>query len=258
MDVPVNHFKRAIKEGKPQIGLWVALADAISAELCAGAGFDWILLDAEHGPNDLRTILAQLQAVAPYKSHPIVRPHIGDTHLIKQLLEIGVQTLLIPMVETAEQAASLVAAMQYPPRGVRGVGAVLGRSSRWNRIPDYLKTAGEQMCLLVQIESQRGVENLTAITSVPGVDGVFIGPADLSASMGHLGNMTHPDVLVTIERCIGEIRTAKKAAGILMGDEKLVKRYLELGCTFIAVGADTLVLSQSTDQLAAKFKLTHN
>ena len=175
-----------------------------------------------------------------------------------QVLVIGGQTLLIPMVETAEQAASLVAAMQYPPRVVRGVGAVLSRSSRWNRIPNYLKTAGEQMCLLVQIESQRGVENLKAIASVPGVDGIFIGPADLSASMGHLGNMTHPDVLVTIERCIGEIRSANKAAGILMGDEKLVKRYLELGCTFIAVGADTLLLSQATEQLAAKFKMTHN
>ena len=254
MDVPVNHFKRAIKEGKPQIGLWVALADAISAELCAGAGFDWLLLDAEHGPNDLRTILAQLQAVAPYSSHPIVRPRIGDTHLIKQLLEIGAQTLLIPMVESAEQAASMVAAMQYPPHGVRGVGAVLGRSSRWNRIPSYLKMAGEQMCLLVQIETQRGLENLKAIAAVPGVDGVFIGPADLSASMGHLGNMTHPEVLATIERCIGEVRAANKAAGILMGDEKLVKRYLELGCTFIAVGADTLLLSQATDLLAAKFR----
>jgi 4-hydroxy-2-oxoheptanedioate aldolase len=255
MDVPVNHFKRAIKEGKPQIGLWVALADAISAELCAGAGFDWLVLDAEHGPNDLRTILAQLQAVAPYSSHPVVRPRIGDTHLIKQLLEIGAQTLLIPMVETAEQATSLVAAMQYPPRGVRGVGSVLGRSSRWNRMPAYLKQAGEQMCLLVQIETQRGLENLKAIAAVPGVDGVFIGPADLSASMGHLGNMTHPEVLSTIERCIGEIRAANKAAGILMGDEKLVQRYLELGCTFIAVGADTLLLSQAADQLAAKFKI---
>ena len=254
MDVPVNHFKRAIKDGKPQFGLWVALADAVGAELCAGAGFDWLLLDAEHGPNDLRTLLAQLQAVAPYDAHPVIRPRIGDAHLIKQILEIGAQTLLIPMVETAEQAASLVAAMQYPPRGVRGVGAVLGRSSRWNRMPDYLKTAGEEMCLLVQVETRRGVENLKAIAAVPGVNGVFIGPADLSASMGHPGNMTHPEVLSTIERCVGEIRAANKAAGILMGDEELVKRYLKLGCTFIAVGADTMLLSQATDRLAKTFK----
>ncbi|MDO8432446.1 MAG: 4-hydroxy-2-oxoheptanedioate aldolase [Candidatus Binatus sp.] len=254
MEVPVNRFKRAIKEGKAQIGLWVALADAGCAELCAGAGFDWLLLDAEHGPNDLRTLLAQLQAVAPYDSHPIVRLRVGDTHVIKQVLEIGAQTLLIPMVESAEQAASLVAAMHYPPKGVRGVGSALARSSRWTRIPSYLKEAGEEMCLLVQIETRRGVENLKAIAAVPGVDGVFVGPADLSASMGYLGNMTHPEVLETIERGVADIRAAGKAAGILMGDEALVRRYLELGCTFIAVGADSVLLAQAVDRLASKFK----
>src|SRR5216684_4065909 len=217
MDVPVNRFKRAIKDGDAQIGLWVALADAGCAELCAGAGFDWLLLDAEHGPNDLRSLLAQLQAVAPYDCHPIVRLRVGDTHMIKQVLEIGTQTLLIPMVESAEQA-------------------------------------GEQMCLLVQIETRRGVEKLKAIAAVPGVDGIFIGPADLSASMGHLGNMTHPEVLETIERCIVDVRTAGKAPGILMGDETLVRRYLQLGCTFIAVGADAFLLSQAADRLASKFK----
>jgi len=254
MDVPVNRFKRAIREGRAQIGLWIALADPGCAELCASAGFDWLLLDAEHGPNDLRTILAQLQAVAPYESHPIVRLRVGDTHMIKQVLEVGAQTLLIPMVETGEQAASLVAAMQYPPAGVRGVGAALGRSSRWNRMAQYLKQAGEQMCLLVQIETRRGVENVREIAATSGVDGVFIGPADLSASMGHLGNMTHPEVLATIERLIGEIRAAGKAPGILMGDEKLVQRYLELGCKFVAVGADTILLAQSADRTATRFK----
>ncbi len=254
MDLPVNGFKRAIREGRPQIGLWLALADPVCAELCAGAGFDWLLLDAEHGPNDLRSLLSQLQAVAPYSCNPVVRPRIGDTHLIKQILEIGVQTLLVPMVETAEQAAALAAAMQYPPVGVRGVGAALGRSSRWNRIPDYLKRAGEEMCLLVQIETRRGLDNIRAIAATPGVDGVFIGPADLSASMGHLGNMTHPEVLSTIEQCIGHVRAAGKAAGILMGDETLVKRYLELGCTFIAVAADTILLAQAVDRTAARYK----
>ena len=254
MDVPVNRFKRAIKEGKTQIGLWLALADPGSAELCAGAGFDWLLLDGEHAPNDLRTLLPQLQAIAPYASHPIVRLPFGDVNLIKQVLEIGAQTLLIPMVETAEQAAHLVAAMQYPPAGIRGVGAALGRSSRWNRIPDYLKRAGDEMCLLVQIETRRGVENLKAIAAVPGVDGIFIGPADLSASMGHLGNMTHPDVIATIDRCVGEIRSAGKAAGFLMFDEKVVQRYIDLGCTFVAVGADAILLAQGADRLAAKFK----
>ncbi|MGH7987521.1 MAG: 4-hydroxy-2-oxoheptanedioate aldolase [Candidatus Binataceae bacterium] len=254
MDVPTNHFKRAISQGSPQIGLWLALADAGCAELCAGAGFDWLLLDAEHGPNDLRTLLAQLQAIAPYDSHPIVRPPIGDTHLIKQILEIGAQTLLIPMVESAAQAANLVAAMHYPPRGVRGVGAALGRSSRWTRIASYLKRAGDEMCLLVQIETRPGLENLREIAAVDGVDGVFIGPADLSASMGHLGNMTHPEVLATIEHCIADIRKANKAAGILMSDETLARRYLELGCSFIAVGADDLLLAQAADRLAKKYK----
>ena len=254
MDVPVNRFKQALRAGKPQIGLWLALADPSTAELCAGAGFDWLLLDAEHGPNDLRTLLAQLQAIAPYQSHPVVRIRVGDTHIIKQVLEIGAQSLLIPMVESAEQAAALVAAMQYPPAGVRGVGAALGRSSRWNRMSQYLKQAGDEMCLLVQIETLRGVENVKSIAATPGIDGVFIGPADLSASMGHLGSMTHPDVLSTIERLIGEIRVANKAPGILMGDEKLVQRYLELGCKFIAVGADTLLLAHSADRTAARFK----
>lgn len=254
MDVPLNRFKHALKDGKSQIGLWVALADAGCAELSAGAGFDWLLLDAEHGPNDLRTLLAQLQAVAPYNSHPIVRLPVGDTHLIKQILEIGAQTLLIPMVETAEHAASLVAAMHYPPDGVRGVGSVLGRSSRWNRITNYLQKAGEEMCLLVQIETRRGVENLDAIARVPGVDGVFIGPADLSASMGHLGDMSNPVVLETIEICITQIRAAGKASGILSIDEKSARHYLELGCTFVAVGADTLLLSQAADRLASKFR----
>jgi 4-hydroxy-2-oxoheptanedioate aldolase len=254
MDVPVNRFKQALREGKPQIGLWLALGDAISAELCAGAGFDWLVLDAEHGPNDLRSLLAQMQAVAPYPSHPVVRIRVGDPHIIKQVLEVGAQTMLIPMVETAEQAASLVAAMQYPPAGFRGVGSALGRSSRWNRMAAYPQQAGNEMCLLVQIETRRGVENIKAIAATPGVDGVFIGPADLSASMSHLGNMTHPDVLATIEQCIGHIRAAGKAPGILFGDEALVKRYLELGVLFIAVSADTLILSQGTDRMAARFK----
>jgi 4-hydroxy-2-oxoheptanedioate aldolase len=254
MDVPVNRFKRALNEGRPQIGLWLALADAGCAELCASAGFDWLLLDGEHAPNDLRTLLAQLQAVAPYDSHPIVRLPVGETNLIKQVLEIGAQSLLIPMVETAEQAAHLVAAMQYPPDGIRGVGAALARSARWNRMPTYLKDAGKEMCLLVQIETRRGVENLKSIAAVPGVDGLFIGPADLSASLGHLGNMSHPDVVATIDRCIGEIKAAGKAPGFLMFDERLVDRYLQLGCLFIAVGADSILLSQAADRLAGKFK----
>ncbi|MBC7209543.1 MAG: 2-keto-3-deoxy-L-rhamnonate aldolase, partial [Pseudomonas sp.] len=194
MDMPINTFKQRLRTGQAQIGLWLGLADPYCAELAANAGFDWLLLDGEHAPNDLRGLLGQLQAVAPYPAQPIVRPVIGDTALIKQLLDIGAQTLLVPMVESAEQARQLVRAMRYPPHGVRGVGSALARASRWNSLPGYLDQADEQMCLLVQVENREGLANLDAICAVEGVDGVFIGPADLSADMGHRGNPGHPEV----------------------------------------------------------------
>lgn len=253
MQMPVNTFKQRLA-AEQQIGLWVGLADPYCAELAASAGFDWLLLDGEHAPNDLRTLLAQLQAVAPYASQPVVRPPIGDAVLIKQLLDIGAQTLLVPMVESAAQAAELVRAMRYPPQGIRGVGASLARASRWNNIPDYLAQADEQMCLLVQVENLAGLENLDAIAAVEGVDGVFIGPADLSAAMGHRGNPGHPQVQAAIEEAIARIRKAGKAAGILSGDERLARRYLELGCAFVAVGVDTSVLMRGLRNLAGTFK----
>lgn len=174
MQMKTNTFKAALKSGeRAQIGLWLGLADPICAEICAGAGFDWVLIDGEHAPNDVRSILAQLQAVAPHPVHPIVRPVSGDVQLIKQLLDIGAQTLLVPMVETAEQAKLLVSAMRYPPAGIRGVGAALARASQWNRVTDYLHLANDQMCLLVQVETRLGLDNLDAIARVEGVDGVF-------------------------------------------------------------------------------------
>lgn len=182
MDLPINTFKKNLKT-RPQIGLWVGLAEGYGAEIAATAGFDWLLLDGEHAPNDLRAVLAQLQAVAPYHSHPIVRPATGDAVLIKQLLDIGTQTLLVPMVENAEQARQLVRATRYPPHGIRGVGAALARASRWNTVPDYLNRADEEICLLLQVETPTALQNLDEIAAVEGVDGVFIGPADLSASM---------------------------------------------------------------------------
>ncbi|GLK59512.1 4-hydroxy-2-oxoheptanedioate aldolase [Azotobacter vinelandii] len=253
MHMPVNRFKQGLAATQ-QIGLWVGLADPYCAELAANAGFDWLLLDAEHAPNDLRSLLAQMQAVAPYPGHPIIRPPVGDAVLIKQLLDIGAQTLLVPMVERAEQAEELVRAMHYPPTGIRGVGAALARASRWNNIPTYLAEADEQMCLLVQVESLKGLENLDAIAAVDGVDGVFIGPADLSAAMGHRGNPGHPEVQAAIEDAIARIRAAGKAAGILSADEKLARRYLALGCAFVAVGVDTSLLMRSLKSLAANFK----
>jgi 4-hydroxy-2-oxoheptanedioate aldolase len=250
-----NIFKAALKSGdRAQIGLWLGLTDPVCAEICAGAGFDWLLIDGEHAPNDVRSILAQLQAVAPYPAHPIVRPVSGDVNLIKQLLDIGAQTLLVPMVESAEQAKLLVAAMRYPPAGIRGVGAALARASEWNRVPNYLHEANDQMCLLVQVETRPGLENLDAIAAVEGVDGVFIGPSDLSAALGYLGKPGHADVQKVIEDAIGRIRAAGRAAGILTTDELQARRYLSLGCTFVAVGLDGNLLMRSTQELAAKFK----
>jgi len=255
MQTKTNTFKAALKSGeRAQIGLWLGLTDPICAEICAGAGFDWLLIDGEHAPNDVRSILAQLQAVAPYPSHPIVRPVSGDVQLIKQLLDIGAQTLLVPMVESAEQAKLLVAAMRYPPAGIRGVGAALARASQWNRVANYVHDANDQMCLLVQVETRPGLENLDAIAAVEGVDGIFIGPADLSAALGHLGNPGHPDVRQAIEDAIRRIRASGRAAGILTSDEAQARNYLSLGCMFLAVGLDGNLLMRATQDLARKFK----
>jgi 4-hydroxy-2-oxoheptanedioate aldolase len=249
-----NPFKTAINTpGKAKFGFWLALGNAYSAEICATAGFDWLLIDAEHGPNDVRSILAQLQAIAPYPAHAIVRPPVGDPNLIKQLLDIGVQTLLVPMVETAAQAAAIVAATRYPKAGIRGVGGALARASRWNAIPDYLHQANAEICVLVQVESVTAMKNLDAIAAVDGVDGVFIGPSDLAATMGHLGNPTHPAVLTVIEDAIHRIKLSGKPPGILTFDEPLIQRYSELGCRFIAVGADVILLTKVVRNLAQKF-----
>jgi len=254
MDMPINTFKQRLKSAEAQIGLWLGLADPYCAELAANAGFDWLLIDGEHAPNDLRGLLGQLQAVAPYPVQAIIRPVIGDTALIKQILDIGAQTLLVPMVESAEQARELVRAIHYPPSGVRGVGSALARASRWNSIPGYLDQADAQMCLLVQIENLEGLARLDEIAAVEGVDGVFIGPADLSAAMGHRGNPGHPEVQAAIEDAIVRIQQAGKAAGILSADQKLARRYIELGARFVAVGVDTTVLMRGLQTLAGAFK----
>lgn len=254
MELPRNPFKQALRAGQPQIGLWVGMAQPYVAEMLATSGFDWLLLDGEHAPNDLRSLLGQLQAVAPYATHPIVRPVVGDTALIKQLLDIGAQTLLIPMVETAEQARSLVAAMRYPPRGVRGVGSALARAARWGQVEGYLQRAEEELCLLVQVESVRGLDNLEAIAAVEGVDGVFFGPSDLAASMGLIGKSTDPRVQAAVERGIGSVRRAGKAAGLLTTELPLARKYLDQGVLFMGVGIDTLLLTRAARELAASFK----
>lgn len=253
MQLPVNPFKRALAERRPQIGLWLAMAHPYPAEVVAGAGFDWLLIDGEHAPNQLQSTLAQLQAVAPYPVHPIVRPAWNDVVEIKRLLDIGAQTLLVPMVQSAEEARAAVAAMRYPPHGNRGVGSALARASRWNRVDDYVRRADAEMCTLVQVETPRGVEHLDAILAVAGVDGVFIGPADLAASMGHLGEPGHPEVRKTIDDTIRRIVAAGKAAGILSADPAQARHYLSLGATFVAVGSDVTLLARSAEQLARSF-----
>jgi len=257
MSAPINAFKHAIQSGdSAQIGLWLGLANSYTAELLAGAGFDWLLIDAEHAPNDLQTILGQLQAMAPFPVTPIVRPPWPDAVRIKQILDLGAQTILAPMVESGAQAADVVAATRYPPQGIRGVGSALARASAFNRTPQYLHTANEQMCVLIQIETPKGVEALDEILAVDGVDGVFIGPSDLSASMGHIGNPAHPDVQAVIEESIAKIVAAGKAPGILIADQTLAQRYIELGAMFVGVGTDTGLLMKASNELAAKFKAT--
>jgi 4-hydroxy-2-oxoheptanedioate aldolase len=252
--VPTNTFKQALKEGRRQIGLWQSMANPYTAEICAGAGFDWLLFDGEHAPNDVPTLLAQLQAVDGYPVHPIARPPYGEIRLIKQYLDIGFQTLLIPLVDTAEQAALMVRAVRYPPEGLRGVGAGSARVSRWGRVDNYFRDADEQMCLLVQAETKLAMQNLEAIAATPGVDGVFIGPADLSAAMGHRGNAGHPEVQATIKDAFARIIATGKAAGILTSNEEWAKEYLDLGATFVAVGVDASLLARQTSSLAARFK----
>jgi 4-hydroxy-2-oxoheptanedioate aldolase len=249
-----NTFKQALAARQAQIGLWVGLADPYVAELLATTGFDWLLIDGEHAPNNVRQVLGQLQAVAPYPVHPIVRPVEGDVALIKQYLDIGAQTLLIPMVETAEQAARCVAATRYPPQGIRGVGSALARASRWSQIGSYLHEADGDMCVLVQVESVTGLNNLAEIAAVDGVDGVFFGPADLSASMGYLGRPGEPVVQQAIADGIATVLRAGKAPGILTADTQLARSYLDMGALFVAVGVDTSLLAKAATSLARSFK----
>lgn len=252
-----NYFKHKLKT-QQQIGLWIGLADAYGTEIAANAGYDWLLIDGEHAPSDLRTTLSQLQSIAAYPSQAVVRPPIGSVQLIKQLLDIGAQTLLIPMVETVEQAELMVRAVRYPPEGIRGVGAALARATRWNSIPNYYQMAHEEICLLIQIESVTGLENLDAILQIDGIDGVFIGAVDLSATMGYQGDPNHPEVQKAVIDAIQRIRSAGKAAGILSTQHEVTQKYIELGTEFVAVGVDTSVLMNSLRDLLGKYKTDIN
>ena len=253
MELLQNPFKRALKANKAQIGLWSSLSSNYSVEVIAGAGFDWILLDCEHSPNDLENLLTQLQAAAPYPGHAVVRVPWNDMVTIKRVLDVGAQSLLIPYVSTAEEARAAVSFTRYPPAGVRGVAGTT-RATRFGRVKDYAKRAHEEICVLVQVETQAALDNIEAICAVEGVDGVFIGPADLHASLGYTGEIANPKVKPLIDEAIRRIRKQGKAPGILTPNEADARHWLGCGALFVAVGADVGILARGAEALAAKFK----
>lgn len=253
MELPRNAFKHALKDGTAQIGLWSSLSSNYSVEVIAGAGFDWILLDMEHSPNDLESLLAQLQAAAPYPAHPVVRVPWNDMVAMKRILDVGAQSLLVPYVSTGEEARAAVAHTRYPPNGVRGVAGTT-RATRFGRIKEYARRAHEEICVLVQVETQAALDNIESICAVDGVDGVFVGPADLHASMGYTGDIANAKVKPIIDDAIRRIRKAGKAPGILTPSEEDARRWLDCGALFVAVGADVGILARGAEALAAKFK----
>ena len=253
MELAKNTFKAALKAKAPQIGLWASIPSNYTAEVIAGAGFDWILLDTEHTPSDIETVVSQLQAVSAYPTTPVVRVPWNDMVMIKRYLDTGVQALLVPQVNTAEEARNAVAYTRFPPAGLRGVAGST-RATRFGRIKDFFKRAHEETCLLVQTETKEALANIEAIAAIDGIDGLFIGPADLHASLGYPGERAHKDVLPIIDDAIVRIVKAGKAAGILTDSEENARRWLKCGATFVAVGADLGILARGAEALAAKFK----
>jgi 4-hydroxy-2-oxoheptanedioate aldolase len=253
-DMPVNRFRAGLETGKTQFGVWLGIPDTSVAEMLAGAGFDWLLVDHEHGTFELRDVMAHLQAMAPYDVAPLVRPVDGNPALLKKLCDIGAQSFIVPMIDTAEQAADVVSAVKYPPDGRRGMGTSLARAARWNAIPGYVSQANDEMLVIVQAETITALDNLEAISATPGIDGVFIGPSDLSASMGHTGNVSHPEVVEAVGDALGTIRNAGKHAGLLCLDETMVSHFVESGANFVGVGVDTLLIGNAARRLAARYR----
>ncbi|MGK2941575.1 MAG: HpcH/HpaI aldolase family protein [Immundisolibacter sp.] len=254
MKLPENTFKQALVERRRQLGAFLALGDAQAAELMASSGFDWLLVDCEHGLNDLPSVLAQLQALAGYPVQAVLRPSDHDAARIKQYLDLGVQNILAPMVDGAAQARALVAAMRYPPRGIRGVGAGMARAARWGNVANYYAQGESELCLTVQIETLAGLENLDAIAAVDGVDGVFLGPADLAAALGHLGEPMHADVRAAIAQALPRIRAAGKAAGVYCADPDIATAYAALGASFFLIAADAILLRTAAVAALGRFE----
>jgi 4-hydroxy-2-oxoheptanedioate aldolase len=252
--IPPNRFKRALAAGQVQIGLWNSLASSVAVEVIAGAGFDWVLIDMEHSPNDLPLLHSQLQAMMAHPTaSPVVRPPWNDMVTMKRLLDLGVQTFLIPCVQNAQEAAAAVSYTRYPPQGVRGFASA-SRATNFGRIANYWQRAQEEICVLVQVETVSALAEIEAIAAVDGVDGIFIGPGDLSASMGHLGQPSHPEVIEAIDNAMRRIHATGKPSGFLTGDEKLSAHYLDMGSCFVAVGADLGLLARAADALSARFR----
>ncbi len=253
MELPVNHFKHALKAGKLQVGVWCNLCSEYAMEVVSGAGLDWLIIDTEHAPIDMFMMVRQLQATLENRTQAVVRVPWNDMVTIKRVLDAGAQTLLIPMIQTEQEAMDAVAYTRYGPEGVRGSGGPT-RASRFMRIKDYAKKAAGEICVLVQVETRLGIENLEKIARVEGVDGVFLGPGDLSVDMGHLGNMNHPEVQKVLDEAIVTIRKCGNAPGILTNDETRARHYVDLGAQFITVGSDVAILARETEKLAAKYQ----
>ena len=254
MAAPVNMFKQSLKAGRQTIGCWLTQGTGIAAEIAATADFDWLVIDTEHSPNDLPSVLAQLQAIAGYGKPAAVRPPIGEAHVIKQILDLGCQTLIVPMVESGEQAEMLVRAMRYPPAGIRGVGGAGARATGFSSHGDYLTTANDEMCLVVQVENRAGLDAIDDMIAIDGVDAIFIGPSDLSANLGHIGNPGAPEVVAEIETALDKIAASDKASGIMALDPAVARAYLDRGVDFVAVAIDARTLALSLRAIATEMK----
>lgn len=252
MDVS-NRFKKKLLAGEHQIGFWCSLCSNYAAEVLAGSGFDWLLIDTEHAPNEIKDVFDQLQALSAYPTHPVVRISWNDMVQVKRLLDIGVQTLLFPYIQNAEEAKRAVSYTRYPPAGVRGVAGNV-RANRFGRVKDYSLSADQDICVLVQVETAEALNNIEAIASVEGVDGIFVGPGDLHASLGMNGQFSNPAVVQMIEDAMKRINAAGKPAGIIATDDELIKRYRDAGGRFIAVGTDVGLLARESEKLARRFK----
>lgn len=253
MMLPQNRFKKALREGRQQIGLWNSIPGPLTAEMLATCGFDWVVIDTEHAVTDIPDTLAMMQAMAPYRTHAVVRPAANDPVLIKRVLDLGAQTLIVPYVQNADEARAAVAAIRYAPRGIRGVAGVT-RATLFGQVAGYATRAEQELCLILQVETADALDRIPEIAAVDGVDGLFIGPADLAASMGHPGNSAHPDVVAAIARAIRTIRAAGKPAGILTLDPEFARQCMDWGTSFTAVGMDIALLVGAARGLAARFR----